>query len=99
MVRFWRQFRAAAAVSLALQSIDFERNIDPLRQESTEPFVISQLLPDLRQFRFPHEARAALAAPGITQLIIGTVLDGRIGRAATTGRAADAVLLREGART
>lgn len=84
---------------LAFEAGDFQGGIDPLVDEGAEPLVGGDLAMDLGKVLFADEVRAALALPGVAELVVGPVFLGRVRLTAAGGIAADVVLLRERTRT
>src|SRR5262249_33625491 len=83
---------------LALQASDLEGCIDPLTHERAQPLVVGHFALNLGEVFRAHEVRAALAPPGVAELVVRTVPLGRVGLTAAGGIAADVVLLGERSR-
>ncbi len=83
-------------MALQLRGIKTEGN--PFIDEGTQALVVGQLLADGGEVFQAHELAVAPALPGIAQLVVGSVLAGRVALAAAAGGAADIVLLGEMAR-
>jgi len=80
---------------VALQLCGVETQGNPFIDEGTQALVVGQLLAHGGEVFKAHELAVALALPGIAELVIGSVLAGRVGLAAAAGGAADIVLLGE----
>ena len=82
---------------MALQLCGVEAQGNPFIDEGAQALVVGQLLADGGEVFQAHELAMALALPGIAELVVGSVLAGRVGLAVAARRAADVVLLREAA--
>ena len=84
----------AAAGLRKAQAREFHGQNHPAIQQLTQSPVVAYLVLHHSQILLPHEMTAAVSLPGETQLIVRTMLAGRIGLAAAIRFAADVVLLR-----
>ena len=80
---------------MALQLCGVEAQGNPFIDEGAQALVVGQLLADGGEVFQAHELAVALALPGIAELVVGSVLAGRVVLAAAARRAADVVLLRQ----
>jgi len=82
-------------VGLTLKFGGGEAEADPFLDQGAQALIVAQLELDRGEIFRADKLAAAFALPGITDLVIGSVLFGRLGLAAAARGAADVVLLRE----